>query len=48
MLTLHVLRERGTCYLVLSDLGFFQVRLDELNLEKLENLIVFCLCICLM
>ena len=48
MLIFHVLRERGICYLVLYDLGIFQVRLDVLSLEKLEISLVFCLCLCLM
>ena len=43
MLIFHVLRERGIWYLVLYDLGIFQVRLGMRNLEKLENLLVFCL-----
>ena len=38
MLIFHVLRERGIWYLVLYDLGIFQVRLDVLILEKFENL----------
>ena len=37
MLIFQVLRERGICYLVFNDLGIFQVRLDVLSLEKLEN-----------
>ena len=48
MLIFHVLRERGNCYLVLYDLGILQVRLDGLSLQKLENLQVSCLCLCLM
>ena len=44
----HVLREMGICYLILCDLGTFQVQLDVLSLEKLENLLVFCFCLCLM
>ena len=41
--------EKGICYLVLHDLGIFQVCFfDVLNLEELENLLVFCLCFCLM
>ena len=43
MLTLRVLHGRGVLYLVLCDLGVFQVLLDVLHLEKLENLQVFCL-----
>ena len=31
MLIFHVLSERGVCYLVLHDLGIFQVQLDRLS-----------------
>ena len=40
MLIFHLLCERGIWYQVLYDLGIFQVRLDALSLEKLENLLV--------
>ena len=45
VLIFHVVHERDVLYLVVYDLGFFQVRLDVLSLEKLENLQVFCLCL---
>ena len=44
-LIFRVLHGRGILYLVLCDLGVFQVLLDVLYLEKLENLQVFCLCL---
>ena len=47
-LIIHVLRQREIWYLVLSDLGIFQVQIDVLSLEKLGNLLVFCLCLYLM
>ena len=37
MLIFRVLRERGVWYLVLYDLGIFQVRLGLLSLENFEN-----------
>ena len=43
-LIFHVLREMEIFYLVLYDVGIFQVQLDVLSLEKLESLIVFCFC----
>ena len=47
-LIFHVLREMAICYLVLYDLGIFQVQLDVLSLEKLEKLRKFCFCFYLM
>ena len=43
MLIFRVLHGRGILYLVLCDLGVFQVLLDVLHLEKLKNLQIFCL-----
>ena len=43
MLVFSVLHGKKIWYLVVCDLGVFQVRLDVLRLEKLENLQVFCL-----
>ena len=45
MLIFHVLHEREILYLVVYDLGVFQVRLDVPSLEKHENLQIFCLCL---
>ena len=45
MLIFRVLHGRGFLYLVLCDLGVFQVLLDVLHLGKLENLQVFYLCL---
>ena len=47
-LIFHVLREMEICYLIFYYLGVFQVQLDVLSLEKLESLLVFCFCLCLM
>ena len=40
-----VLHERGFWYLVLYELGIFQVWLGMRNLKKIEYLLVFCLCL---
>ena len=45
ILIFRVLHGMGILYLVLCDLGVFQVLLDVLHLEKLENLQIFCLCL---
>ena len=45
MLIFRVLHGRGILYLVLSDLGVFQVLLDVLHLGKLENIQFFFLCL---
>ena len=45
MLIIRVLHGRGILYLVLCDIGVFQILLDVLHLEKLENLQVFFLCL---
>ena len=43
MLIFRVLHGSEILYLVLCGLGVFQVLLDVVHLEKLENLQVFCL-----
>ena len=43
MLIFHGLDGKQNLCPVVYDLGVFQVRLDVLSLEKLENLEVFCL-----
>ena len=45
MLFFRVLHEREILCLIVYDLGVFQVRLDVLSLERLENLQVSCLCL---
>ena len=45
ILSFRALHGRGILYLVLCDLGVFQVLLDVLDQEKLENLQVFLLCL---
>ena len=47
-LIFHVLREMEICYLILTELGIFQVQFDVLSLEKIESLLVFSFCLCLM
>ena len=41
-LSFHVVREMEICYLVFNDLGIYQVQLDVLSLEELENLLACC------
>ena len=45
MIIFRVLHGKGILNLVLCDLGVFQVLLDVLHLEKLQNLQVFYLCL---
>ena len=47
MLVFRVLHGSGILYIVLCDLGVFEALLVVLRLGKLENLKIFCLCLCL-
>ena len=43
----HVRRGMGICHLILYDPCIFQVPLDVQSLEKLENFLIFDLCLSL-
>ena len=46
-LIFHMRRGMGICQLISYDLGIFQFPLDVQSLEKLENSLIFYLCLSL-